>query len=346
MSSSSTDPRDLPPLWLPLLAGAGLVGLLAVLALPLYGHGVATLSRTVFLGTLVLWALPLILLQRGLWRRAWSLGRTWALLLPLSLLLVLLGKALYWLLLQQAGSATELDWLWRGLEAPWLGLLSLAALHALINHAWALAAARRRLQQLEQHTREAQLHALQLQMQPHFLFNTLNAISAEVGEGRSAAAQTMLARLGELLRASLELGTRPTHALAEELALAEAYLDLERARLGERLRLDWQVAAGVLDAEVPTWLLQPLLENAIRHGLARRRAPGLLQVRIAVQHDALQIEVRNPLPETAAPAEPGGVGLANLRARLATLHGDAAQLQAGADSDGFRVKVTLPWAPA
>jgi two-component system sensor histidine kinase AlgZ len=156
----------------------------------------------------------------------------------------------------------------------------------------------------------------------------------------------MLARLGELLRASLELGTRPTYALAEELALAEAYLDLERARLGERLRLDWQVAAGVLDAEVPTWLLQPLLENAIRHGLARRRAPGLLQVRIAVQHNALQIDVRNPLPETAAPSESGGVGLANLRARLATLHGDAAQLQAGADGEGFRVRVTLPWTPA
>lgn len=344
MSASPADiDRVLPPLWWPLLAAAALLGLLAVLALPLYGQGVATLSRTVFLATLLLWALPLTLLQRRLWRRRWSLAATGALLLPLSLLMVLLAKAIHLGLLWQAGSPTELDWLWRGLEAPWLGLLGFVALHGLFNHAWALQAARRRLQVLEQHTREAQLHALQLQLQPHFLFNTLNAISAEVGDGHAAAAQSMLARLGELLRAVLELDARPTHALAEELTLAEAYLDIERARLGERLRLEWQIAPGVLDVEVPTWLLQPLLENAVRHGLAGRRTPGQLRVRVRPQDVTLQIEVRNDLAEVVgAPTSAGGIGLANLRARLAALYGADASLSAAREDGQFCVRVVLP----
>lgn len=347
MSTLPADPdRALPPLWLPLLAAVALLGVLAVLALPLYGQGVATLSRTVFLWTLLAWALPLTVLQRALWRRGWSLVATGAVLLPLSLLMVLLAKALHLGLLWRAGSATELGWLWRGLEAPWLGLLGYAALHALLNHAWALRSARQRLQALEAHTRAAQLRALQLQLQPHFLFNTLNAISAEVGDGRSAVAQSMLARLGDLLRAALELDTRPTHALAEELSLAEAYLDLERARLGERLQLRWQIAPGVLDAEVPTWLLQPLLENAVRHGLAPRRAPGQLAVRVERLADTLEVEVCNDLAESTVASLPGGVGLANLRERLSALYGARASLEVGRADGRFRVRVVLPWRPS
>ncbi|MCU0756333.1 MAG: histidine kinase [Xanthomonadales bacterium] len=344
MSASPADlDRALPPLWWPLLAAAALLTLLALLALPLYGQGVATLSRSVFLGTLLLWALPLTLLQRRLWRRGWSLAATGALLLPLSLWMVLFAKAIHLGLLWQAGSPTELAWLWRGLEAPWLGLLGFVALHGLFNHAWALQATRQRLQVLEAHTRDAQWRALQLQLQPHFLFNTLNAISAEVGDGHAAAAQSMLARLGDLLRAALELDARPTHALAEELALAEAYLDIERARLGERLRLEWQIAPGLLDVEVPTWLLQPLLENAVRHGLAGRRTPGRLQVRVWAQDATVQFEVRNDLAEVAvAPSASGGIGLTNLRARLAALYGADASLAAGGEDGRFCVRVVLP----
>jgi two-component system sensor histidine kinase AlgZ len=201
-----------------------------------------------------------------------------------------------------------------------------------------------RLHQAEQSTRDAQLHALQLQLQPHFMFNTLNAISAEVGEGRTAVAQHMLARLGDLLRATLELGGQPTHSLAEELSLAEAYLDIERARLGERMRLDWQLAPGLLDAEVPTLSLQPLLENAIRHGLSLRRAPGLIHVRIWREQDALRVEIANDLPESGARASPGnGVGLANLRARLGQIHGAAATLDCAMQHAQFRVQLGLPW---
>lgn len=331
-------------MWLPLGAGALLAALLAVLALPLYGYGAATWSRTVFLSSLLLWMLPLTLLQRAWWRRGWSMRRTWLLTLPLTLGMVLLTKGLHLWLQRAPGEAPDLAWLWRGLEAPWLGLLAYAALHALIVHAWALRAARIRLQQAEQSAREAQLRALQLQMQPHFLFNTLNAISAEVGDGRTAVAQTMLARLGDLLRATLELGGQATHSLAEELSLVESYLDIERARLGERMRLDWQIAPGLLDAEVPTLSLQPLLENAVRHGLSPRRAPGLLRVRIWREEDALRVDIANDLPEPGALASPGGgVGLANLRARLGQLYGAAATLDCATEQAQFRVRLSLPW---
>lgn len=333
-----------PPLWVPLAAGGLLAALLALLALPLIGYGAASWSRTVFLSTLLLWMLPLTLLQRAWWRRGWSMRRSWLLMLPLTLGMVLLTKCLHLWPQRSAGEPLDWSWLWRGLEAPWLGLLAYAALHALIVHAWALRAARIRLQQAEQSTREAQLHALQLQLQPHFMFNTLNAISAEVGEGRSAVAQQMLARLGDLLRSTLELDGLATHSLAAELSLAETYLDIERARLGERMRLEWQLAPGLLDAEVPTLSLQPLLENAVRHGLAARRAPGLLRLQIWREQDALRVEIRNDLPEPGARAAPGGgVGLSNLRTRLDQLYGSAATLHCAPEQAQFRVQLSLPW---
>jgi two-component system sensor histidine kinase AlgZ len=331
-------------MWLPLGAGALLAALLAVLALPLYGHGVATWSRTVFLSTLLLWMLPLTLLQRAWWRRSWSMRRTWLLLLPVTLCMVLLTKWLHLWPQRATGEAPDLAWLWRGLEAPWLGLLAFAALHALIVHAWELRATRIRVRQAEQSARDAQLHALQLQLQPHFLFNTLNAISSEVGDGHAAVAQQMLARLGDLLRATLELGGQATHSLAAELSLVESYLDIERVRLGERMRVDRQIAPGLLDAEVPTLSLQPLLENALRHGLAPRRAPGTLRLRIWRERDTLRVDIANDLPETAPSASPGGgVGLANLRARLAQLYGVQAALECTVDHAQFRVQLSLPW---
>lgn len=333
-----------PPIWLPLGAGALLAGLMAVLALPLYGYGAATWSRTVFLSTLLLWMLPLTLLQRDWWRRGWGMRRTWLLMLPLTLGMVLLTKSLHLWPQRATGEAPDLAWLWRGLEAPWLGLLAYAALHALIVHAWALRAARIRVQQAEQSARDAQLHALQLQLQPHFLFNTLNAISAEVGEGRTALAQRMLARLGDLLRATLELVGQPTHSLAAELSLVESYLDIERARMGERMRLDWQIAPAILDAEVPALSLQPLVENAVRHGLSPRRAPGMLRLHSWREEDTLRVEIANDLPESPPVGSPGGgVGLANLRARLRELYGAAATLDCTTEHGQFRVRLSLPW---
>ncbi len=343
MRAESDPTFEQPPLWLPIAAGGVLAAIMAVLAIPLYGYGAASWSRTVFLTNLLLWLLPLALLQRHWWRRGLSVRRTWLLLLPLTFAMVLITKLVHFVPQQSHRQVLDLDWLWRGLEAPWLGLLAFATLHATIAHAWALRATRRRLQLAEQLTREAQLHALQLQLQPHFMFNTLNAISAEVGDGRAAIAQQMLARLGDLLRATLELSGQPTQSLAAEVSLAESYFDIERARFGARIRLDWQLGKELLDCSVPTLCLQPLLENAVRHGLSLRRAPGQLHVRIWREQDRLSIDIANDLPEQpGSKATGGGLGIANLQKRLTQLYGSDASLHALNDGTQFRVRLRIP----
>jgi len=338
--------RDLPPIWLVLGTGLVLALILAVLALPLYGHGVATLSRTFFLQNLLLWLLPLTLLQRRLWRSGWRPLATLLLLGCITLGMVILGKIMNLGLQARLGSMPfAFDLIPRGLEAAWLGLLAFAAAHAVITHAWALRESRSRLFEARMLARDAELRALRLQLQPHFLFNTLNAISGQVGDGRLREAQGMLARLGDFLRATLESPSGHEIGLADELSLAEAYLDIEKLRLGARLQLEWRVGPGVLDALVPPLLLQPLLENAIGHGLAQRREPGRLCIHIGQEGDRLRIDVVNDLPEDAHPTPRlGGVGLSNLRERLVQLYGERSSLDAGPDATGaYHVRVSLPF---
>lgn len=329
--------HDLPPFWLPVLAGLPLALGLGLLALPLLGYGPATVSRTLFLSSLLFWLLPLTALQRGLWRRG---------LRPRALVPVLLLATLFMAFTSRLATLAGLAWaagapvsgldpdqFWRGLEAPWLGLVAYAALHAVITYAWALRRARERLQAAQALAREAALRALQLQLQPHFLFNTLNAVSGLVAAGESARAQAMLARLGDFLRATLAPRDGHEVSLAEELAFTESYLDIEKARLGDRLRVQWRVGPGLLDARVPWLLLQPLVENAVRHGIAARPGPGQLEIDLHEADGQLEARVRNDRPLAAA--MPGqGIGLDNLAARLAQLYPGESALQAGPDGDG------------
>ncbi len=328
--------HDLPPFWLPVLAGLPLALGLGLLALPLLGYGPATIARTLYLSTFLVWLLPLTALQRNLWRR----GLRPRVLVP-ALLLATLLMALSARVATLAGlalaagaplSGLETGQFWRGLEAPWLGLVAYAALHAVITYAWALRRARERLQAAQSLAREAGLRALQLQLQPHFLFNTLNAVSGLVAAGEAARAQAMLARLGDFLRATLAPRDGHEVSLADELAFTEAYLDIEKARLGDRLRVQWHVGPGLLDARVPWLVLQPLVENAIRHGIAARPGPGRLEIDLRADGGQLQACVRNERPAVAAPAGQG-IGLANLAARLAQLYPGEQALEAGPDGD-------------
>jgi two-component system LytT family sensor kinase len=189
---------------------------------------------------------------------------------------------------------------------------------------------------------EARLAALSMQLQPHFLFNTLNAVSALVHEDPEAA-DRMLARLGELLRLTLETSGRTEVPLREELALLSRYFAIEEVRFADRLTVRVDASPETLDALVPNLLLQPLAENAIRHGIARNEGPGEVVVTARAGRGTLGITVFNDGPPLSGAARADGIGLTNTRARLAHLYGDAARLElADAPGSGVRAELTLP----
>jgi two-component system sensor histidine kinase AlgZ len=195
--------------------------------------------------------------------------------------------------------------------------------------------------------REAELRALQYQLHPHFLFNTLNSISALVTDGRSPDATRMIARLGDLLRATLERSDTREVMLAEELSLTEYYLDIEKARLGRRLQVNMVVGPGVLQALLPPLLLQPLVENAIRHGIAPRTMGGVMRLRVDREQDVLVIELCSdgvPAPEDDHPRRSTAIGLSNVRKRLMALYPDRHSLDFALAPDGAcTVRITLPY---
>ncbi len=186
-----------------------------------------------------------------------------------------------------------------------------------------------RADQLQAQLAEARLQVLAAQLRPHFLFNALNAVASLLHRDPDAA-ERMLARLGDLLRQSLESDGRQEVTLREEQQALAPYLDIERTRFGPRLQVEWQLAPEVLEARVPHLALQPLVENAIRHGLAPKAEPGRVRITAERDGDALRVQVQDDgvgLPAEASPSRGGGVGLSNLRARLATLYGARAALE-------------------
>ncbi len=199
--------------------------------------------------------------------------------------------------------------------------------------------------QLEARMHEARLAMLRMELQPHFLFNALNAISGLVRRGENEAAVTMLARLGELLRRSLDGHTTQEARLGEELNLLEQYLAIERVRFGDRLDVAVEVESSLFDALVPSLVLQPIVENALRHGLSHSPGPGTVRVSAERSEGSLVLWVRDSGPGFA-PGEGHshqGVGLSNTRARLAQLYGPAARLDTGtAPGGGGAVRITLP----
>jgi two-component system, LytTR family, sensor kinase len=195
-----------------------------------------------------------------------------------------------------------------------------------------------RASQLESALAEARLEALRLQLNPHFLFNALNAVS-ETMYDRPRVADEILARIGELLRATLSASAQE-HTLADELRLLGLYVAIQRARFGEQLQVDTDIAPGLDALRVPFLVLQPLVENAIEHGgeaFGRRIA-----IRAVAESDRVELVVRDH--GTGAGVHAGhGIGLANLRARLAHLHGDGAGLALEPMGDGgMQVRLWLP----
>lgn len=181
---------------------------------------------------------------------------------------------------------------------------------------------------------EARLDALRAQLHPHFLFNSLNAVGTLVRAQETAAATRTLELLGDLLRHLVRVNRPQEVPLRDEVHVARQYLAIEQVRFGDRLAVAWAVASDVEDALVPDLLLQPLLENAVRHGVGWRAGAGRIAVRAQRRDGALHIAVEDNGAGPASRGEGGGVGLANLRARLHALYGAGSVLRLEARPDG------------
>jgi sensor histidine kinase YesM len=202
--------------------------------------------------------------------------------------------------------------------------------------------------QLQASLARAQLQALQAQLQPHFLFNALNAISSAMYEDVERA-DTMIARLSDLLRHVLRTTRAQTISLEEELRILEPYLELMRARFGERLRVELDIEEGARAAAVPALLLQPLVENAAQHGTPEPPLPARIAVSARRLEGALVVEVADNGPGMPAGCTPTGqgIGLSNTAERLRALYGERAALEwENIQGGGFRVSVRLPFQQA
>jgi sensor histidine kinase YesM len=206
----------------------------------------------------------------------------------------------------------------------------------------------RRAAELEARLAQARLQALRMQLNPHFLFNTLNSIASLVHE--QPQAEQMIEALSDLLRLTLHAPDRHEVSLREELQFLERYLLIEQIRFGDRLRLERHIDPATLDAAVPILILQPLVENAVRHGIEAQIAPGLIQVTAERSGDCLRLCVQDN-GRGLAPSAQGmvreGVGLSNTRSRLQELYPGAASLQVQpGKTGGFTAELRLPWRPA
>ena len=189
--------------------------------------------------------------------------------------------------------------------------------------------------------RDAQLKALKAQVNPHFLFNSLNSISA-LTTIDPALAREMCIRLADFLRTSLRLGERVTIPLAEELALTRMYLDVEQVRFGSRLRVVQSVEPACNQCDLPALIIQPLVENAVKHGIAMMAEGGEITISGKRSGDWLQFTIRNPFDPEAPSTGRNGLGLRNIRERLESRYGKAARLDIQAEERSYQVTLTVP----
>ncbi|MBV9158722.1 MAG: histidine kinase [Acidobacteriaceae bacterium] len=190
-------------------------------------------------------------------------------------------------------------------------------------------------------SREAELKALKAQVNPHFLFNSLNSISALTAVD-AARAREMCIRLSEFLRNSLRLGERVSIPFGEELALTRTYLEVEQVRFGNRLRVSQDFDAACSDCEVPPLLVQPLVENAIKHGIATLVAGGEISMTGRRSADGVRVVIENPFDPDAPETRKSGFGLISVRNRLHARFGNAARLEIQVDHNCYRVVLSLP----
>jgi LytS/YehU family sensor histidine kinase len=214
-----------------------------------------------------------------------------------------------------------------------------------LGYAASYSARSRQLLELQSELSKAQLSALRMQLNPHFLFNTLHTIGALVRDDNPRGAVDMLEKLGDILRRVLRGDAELDTPLRDEIEFLRTYLEIEQVRFGDRLRVAWQLDPSSEAIRVPQLILQPLVENALRHGLSRRAGPGSLTIASRVHDRQLELVVADDgvgLPADFHP-DAGRVGLANVRARLRQSYGEAARLSlAPGEHGGVTARIVLP----
>lgn len=246
-------------------------------------------------------------------------------------------ESVSWMAFAQRNYLMQLDWLLMTYSAI-MGL-SYTLDYRRESQARAIKAAN-----LETRLLEARLKTLQAELHPHFLFNTLHAISTLV-HTNSESADRMISRLSDLLRLTFDGTGAPAVSLQEELEFLQKYLEIEQIRFQDRLSVRYDIESETLDAEVPRLILQPLVENAIKHGVSPRSGQGLIQITTRVREAALWIEVRDNgvgLSGQARARLDTGVGLSNTRARLECLYGTSHRLEFSEEAEGLAVRLQIP----
>jgi two-component system, LytTR family, sensor kinase len=264
-----------------------------------------------------------------------------------------LGAVTRWVLGIGPTDVSKLQYLtgWLLTTIPWGTFMYFTTLGCVYAFAYFVEAKEREAQaaRLAAQIAEAKLGALRMQLHPHFLFNSLNAITVLVRDQDTVTAGRMLALLSDVLRQVLRTDQAHETSLADELSFLEQYLAIEQVRFSDRLRVEIRVAESLKDAVVPAFLLQPLVENALRHGISRRDDAGRVEISARAVGGDLLLEVRDDGPGMAATArgdgDSHGVGLRNVRERLTTMYGTAASLRLQSpaeDGHGTVAAVTLP----
>ncbi len=316
--------------WMLQIGGWGLYGVAILLALLPYMKWRAVLAfRGAFTGLAFVFSLVLRVICRNLLNQRAGVAKIALTVLSFSAI---------------AGYLTSVAAIWTeskvapepGTWSLWLGalgggvnaamvLVAWAALYFGIKHYEQIEAERRQMLAMEASARDAQLRALRYQVQPHFLFNTLNAISTLVVEGNPQSATTMISRLADFFRATLDEDNHET-TIEQEIHLTEQYLAIEKTRLGDRLTIQVEVVPTALDVPVPRMLLQPLAENAIRHCIAPRQTGGTLRIVVKRENDRVRLTIADSGNGTSSPRGydkwRSGVGLANTEERLRQTYGD------------------------
>jgi two-component sensor histidine kinase len=296
-------------------------------------------------------------LQRG--RRAWTRYAVGLLLGAIAIALIQTA-----LLKSIAFAESWLEWrlsLSQTKPSPYLATLHLSAIkaaggsltvYAAIVLAWHAAASYREARdrklkslELESLLHQARLDALRSQLNPHFLFNTLHSI-AELTHENPKLAEQLILRLGELLRRVLASSAQQETTLADEVEFVRSYLEIEQMRLGDRLEIQWDIAPETLHAMVPGMILQPLVENAIQHGIAPLKRPGKLSIKAYSENGSLHLQLRDSGPglNQAARSHHAGIGLSNTESRLQRLYGQRQHFELR-NNDGLEVNVRLPFTP-
>lgn len=222
-----------------------------------------------------------------------------------------------------------------------IGILLAILGHYLVGAFQRSLVAEKRALEMQVLAREAELKSLRAQLDPHFLFNSLNSVAALIGND-TAAARQMCFLMAQFFRKSLTLARERSIPLSEEITLIETFLAIERVRFGERLRTKFEVADDVRNVAVPPLVLQPLVENAVHHGVAHMLEGGEVCVSARRREGLVEIVVENPCDPDRPASRSTGVGLNNVRSRIETLAGNRASVDVDARDTSFRVSILLP----